>query len=279
MTQCQERPALILVAYNPIKTLHALTFARRLDLAYPNLTKILVLNHPSLALNQEIRRQALGWSILSGTNDQHEISGWQEGLNHLIAYKGKQIPVLFLNDTVVSHRYFSIFRLIALIWSINQATNEQLIGFIDWTPRGMLYSINGLILPGWVSTYCFFLTPEALAKLKYTIWDKHQLEISVIGGPDTSKFFGKNVSLDLQRHLCRWLFVQGWYAAAPLCAENHDQMVLKAKSIIAEQWLTARCLAAGIKIIDPFDKLTLLRKADYRMVKYRGILKRWLRSN
>lgn len=278
MNKRPGRMATILVAYDVRRTLRTLAFTRRLNLTPSSAPQILVLNTPSLIDHQEIIKQAKDWILVQGTNEQHEISGWQEGLDYLMAVTTEPVSVLFMNDTVVSHRYFSVFRLMAFKRSISRAHSAQLIGFVDKGAPGLSFSIEGLALPRWVSTYCFFLTGEALERLRYNLWDKPVLTIAVQGGLDAADFFGSNVSGDLRRHIGRWLFEQGWHAAAPLCAENHDRMMLKARSIITELWLSARCLATGVEIVDPFERGGWYRKADASLVKYATILKRAMRS-
>ena len=81
------------------------------------------------------------------------------------------------------------------------------------------------------------------------------------GGLDESDFF-TDLSPDLNSHLRNWLFGGGWYRAASLTTENTDRMTHKARCIIAEKLLSARCEAAAVITVEPFVKYRMHRRID-----------------
>jgi hypothetical protein len=74
--------------------------------------------------------QPPGWLIVRGTNALGEFSGWQQALDATVAIDADR-AVLFVNDTVVSHRWFSAFRRWALVREIWCSDRPSIVGFID----------------------------------------------------------------------------------------------------------------------------------------------------
>ena len=187
-----------------------------------------------------------GWTIVRGTNEFSEFSGWQEGLAHIADPSG---GVLFVNDTVTAHRHFTPVRQWSLRRSVRDADEATLVGFVDRATGSL--RIDELPVNGWVSSYCFYVTHDALRRLGGLLFDAEVVRRCVPGGVDEERFFDR-VSPDLRAHLCNWLFGGGWYASAGLDFSTEATMTRKARSIIAEKLLSARAVQAGIRIVDPF---------------------------
>ena len=201
--------------------------------------------------------------MLDGDNALGEFSGWQQGLDHL--RRAQDAPVVFVNDTVASHRRFSRFRQWAFVREAWCADARCIVGFADHTDNDLGdLSIDGLVLQGWVSSYCFMLGPDALRRLDHRLWQPEAVDRCVRGGTDEATFFSDAVSPDLQKQLRRWLFEGGWYRSQRLTADNAAMLTRKARAICAELLLSGRCWALGIGRHDPFERHPLARDLDRR---------------
>jgi hypothetical protein len=201
------------------------------------------------------------WEALDGSNALGEFSAWQEGLDQLGT--GLRDGVLFLNDTVVSHRRFSAFRRWAFVREVWRANARCVVGFVDHGEHDLGdLRIDGLVVPGWVSTYMFWIGPQTLARLGYRLWEPAVVDACVRGGADEARFFTDRVSPDLQRHIGTWLFGGGWYCSEPLTDANAERLARKARAICAEKLLSARCWALGCTRHDPFERHPLARSLD-----------------
>ena len=147
-----------------------------------------------------------------------EFSGWQEGLEHLHTDGLPRCEVLFVNDTICTHRHFSHSRALAFALARKRPADARLIGFHDTVPSGSL-SIDGLRIDGWASTYCFALSSEALRILNGQLYDAAAL-LSCVPGGDSEDGFFRSMSRDLENHLRHWLFDGAWYGGSRLNDEN-----------------------------------------------------------
>lgn len=246
---------LILAAYRYNDLVRAVGFCDRHIAAKPNERRILVVNDPELV--DRVVSQCRGWEIVAGSNALGEFSAWQEGLDRL----GRpDSSVMFANDTLNTHRHFTAFRTLALMKTVDAARGATLVGFRDRIEGGPQF-VAGVPLDGWVSTYCFFLTAEALHRLDFRVIYREEVARCVPGGTDEASFFAE-LSPEMAFHLRRWLFQGWWYAGGPLTAENRVRMTRKAEAIISEKVLSAKCQQASIQTADPFVQFGGLRQAD-----------------
>lgn len=248
---------LILVGYRKVDTERSIEFC---DRAFgPKLVRrrILVFNNDVLAAVAEAN--APRWERVDGSNALGEFSGWQEGLAWRDLADKAPAGVIFVNDSVVTHRHFTSARRLALVASIKSAPPAALVGFRDQV--GGALAVAGLGVRSWASTYCFALTSEALGRLDGRLYEPDVVRRCVPGGLDEAGFFA-DLSPDMSSHLRHWLFYGGWYGGARLNAENTDRMTHKARCIIAEKLLSARCEAAGVTAVEPFVEHNALRLLD-----------------
>lgn len=253
---------LILVGYRQNDTTKAIDFCNNSFGAELVQRKILVLNSRMDLTVVDAR----SWEVVEGSNLLGEFSGWQEGLSHRKIGVPATSGVIFVNDSVVTHRHFSGARRRALVRAIKSAPHNAMIGFTDQL-NGTLSVLGFQLDSSWVSTYCFALTTRALSGIDGKLFELSSVESCVPGGLDESRFFA-NVSSDLATHLRNWLFRDGWYAGGELNAANSSRLQRKALSIIAEKLLSARCRAASIEIVDPFQTypgLSFLDRVNRRL--------------
>lgn len=250
----------VLVGYTPAKTRAALAFCSQAFRKLPIRQRVLVLNRGDSCESVAVP----GWDVVRGSNELAEFSGWQEGLARL-SETGQEDAVIFINDTVASHRRFSMFRRWAFVREAWCADRRCIVGFTDHTKNDIGdLSIAGLVLQGWVSTYCFMLGADALSRLRYRLWEPEVVDRCVRGGIDEATFFTDELSADLQRQLRRWLFEGGWYRSEPLTSANTAMFTQKARTICAEMLLSARCWALGCGRHDPFERHPLAYQLDDR---------------
>ena len=246
----------ILAAYRSDDLISAVKFVDSQFLAKPDSRRVLVVNQPDLFAT--LKNNVPNWELVQGTNEFGEFSAWQEGLAYLARSVDGQ-GILFANDTIDTHRHFSVWRAEALRRAIDGAGPSALVGFRDSIDGDL--RVAGMPLHGWVSTYCFFLTGDALRRLQRRLLYPESVRACVRGGVDEVRFFDR-LSPDLQSHLQTWLFGGRWYAGGPLTVENSPRMTRKAEAIISEKLLSATCQSLSIETVDPFVQHSNLARAD-----------------
>jgi hypothetical protein len=263
----------ILAAYTLEKARVALDFCDRLMPVLGDGRRLVVLNEPQLrgGFAELVARPAdRRWQLVDGSNCFGEFSAWQEGLDELGRHRVG--GVLFVNDTVVAHRRFSVFRRWSLLRELACAPPRGVVGFVDHANNDIGdLRIAGMVLPGWVSSFLFWLGDQTLQLLDHRLWDAEAVESCVNGGTDEATFFSERLSPDLRRHVCEWLFHGGWYHSEALAATNAERFARKARIICAELMLSARCWALGCARHDPFERHPLARALDRRT-------ERWIRT-
>jgi hypothetical protein len=132
----QARTCLVLVGYRPAQTSAALDFCNRLFCWVPRRQRIMTANCPDLLRSTAITRRLRGWQVTAGSNRQHEFSGWQEGLDVLRADTSDGFGAILLNDTVNSHRHFSLARSAAFLAATLQRPASGLVGFTNGLQGG-----------------------------------------------------------------------------------------------------------------------------------------------
>ena len=253
---------LVLVSYRALDLAQALKFCGEALTGRPIRRRLLVLNNPSLRRAVQV---GTSWEIVDGTNHLGEFSGWQEGLALL---DDQSAGVVFINDSVCTHRRFSWARKESFSRSVRKSANAAFVGFRD---RGQgEFSVAGMNVNEWTSTYCFMLSTKGLELLGRRLYQSDLVAACVPGGLDEERFFAE-LSTDLDAHLRRWLFGGGWYAGERLTEATAESMTFKAKCIIAEKLLSGRCKALGIRASDPFQTYPFLQwldRVDRRLSKH-----------
>ena len=245
---------LIVAAYRANDTIETVKFFNRHDKSIGPGRRILVLNDPSY---QHLLQEFLGiWELVLGTNALGEFSAWQEGLDVL---RPSNKPVVFANDTVITHRTFTIFRWLAVRRAMQQIIGPTVIGFTNTIGTSLL--IDKMTFCRWVSTYLFVVSADALILLNYAIVEPHRVRSCVTGGLNEDCFFA-NMSNPLSAHLRKWLFLGWWYGGGPLTVVNQAVLTRKAEAIVAEKLLSASVYSFGITVVDPFHNYKTLNFLD-----------------
>ena len=254
-TLCPKRADLILVGYRLDDTVAAMRFCEHAFVGSWVGRFILVVNRPEL---EELLAGRIGtrWEIVRGSNELAEFSGWQEGLDYLGTDSDR---VIFLNDTVTTHRLLTIGRKLSMVKAFQTASGASIVGKMDFT-KGF-FELAGLQLGSWISTFCFMLTSAALRRMNYRLYDPESTDSCVPGGLLEDRFFA-NMSPDLERHLRHLLFEGGWYASEPLSSSNNQRMKFKARCVVAEKTLSARCFRLQVTVIDSIDRAVVTKYFD-----------------
>jgi len=272
--------ALVLVGYDREKMIRSLRFCNRYFRAIPENQRVLVLNHSALLVDDGILDLSEGWKVLQGSNSRHEFSAWQEGLDHLRQQVEGIQGVIFINDTVPAHRYFSLFKRIAFYFSL-KSQKAIAVGFIQALADWQSFRLGKLEANCWICSYLFYLSEEALQAISYQVCIVEEVEQCLNLGLDERTFFSSELSPNISQKLQTWLFSGGWYASEKLSSENVDRFTMKARSILNEMILTARYQNNGIQLIEPFKRYpvlcildgiwTRLFEAPYKLLKRIGL--------
>lgn len=254
--------ALVLVGYNKGDLCDALDFINLLFYDFSVVSKVLVLNDPSLIKDVDVIKRMGEWVPILGTNELHEFSGWQDGIDYIASKYCIDFPIVFVNDTVNTHRYFSFFRKKAFLKSF-ASNSDSFLGFTSRMAKSNNFILDGVEMHLWVSTYMFCLSPNILFALDYKLYDIQEINLFVLGGDDESVFFSSLLSEELRSHLQKWLFGGGWYKSQKLTIDNSFFFEKKAKCILAEKLLSAKVNSNGFSVFDPFSKYPCYRYLDY----------------
>jgi len=247
--------AAILVLYSPAYSRRSLAvlqrLLRRVDEEY---RLVAVCNHAGLEV-----APGPNLSVIQGHNSLGEFGAWDQGLAYLSGQPGCASPRLFVfaNDTFCHHRPFGLPEEWIFSRSFRQLAGMQRAIAGELSTFGEPFYLGGQRLDDWVSTYLYAMTPALLDALDWRIAPEDGvLERHVRGGLDEREFFAPELDAALAAHLRGWLFggrtQRVWRNAAPLSQQNRDYMLRKARAILCEKLLSARCRSLGAGFLDPY---------------------------
>jgi hypothetical protein len=204
--------------------------------------------------NQQLPLGATGYDWLKHDNTGMEFGAYQAGLDRITWSEDESDVVLFVNDTLSTHHVLSrvirsnlsegILRIAAL------SDTPAICGEVDVSARS--FTVRGLKVVRWVSTWAFALNWQALQALAFRVYVA-ELDADIQAEVAPHKFFTPGVDAVLRAHLSAWLFgagASGWQHAAPLSAENAESMARKARAIMQEKYLSARLEASAAMFSD-----------------------------
>lgn len=196
------------------------------------------------------------YNVIVGENSNREFSGWDKGIEALA--KGTDLidtsTVLLANDTF--HRnygedYLSQFKRRD---TKSRVRKGQIVGYVDSYPREI--QLFDLCLRSWVRTsivICSWKALQGLLPLSIPIPD------SEIFSEDPHEFFLPNapLSANYQDYIKTWLFQahapdaefhSSWHSKTKIDENNFSALKAKARSILAEHFLSARAKRLGIAV-------------------------------
>lgn len=270
---CQYRRLVILVSYDVTRTVGAIKFIKSAFKELDSLNFLIVFNNSDAANSSVIAHLTRGWWKLMGSNEYYEFSAWQEGLEFFMNSKVDASGFYLINDTVVAHRVFSIFRLLAFRREVENSNCCKIVGFTNNLKDSSEFHMTPYSGYCWISTYLFYIDILALKKLDMRIFYEGAEKQYIQAGFDQNNYFSRNLSNNLRDHLSKWLFCGGWYGSQPLNSQNADFLYKKSRSIIFEKLLTLRALHEGVSIVDGFEKMPFLHFLDRIYVKIHNLVK------
>jgi hypothetical protein len=202
--------------------------------------------------NADIDRSALACESLVHDNTGLEFGGYQRALEALGTLHD-DCSVLFLNDTCVSHHVFGVVprtNLLAAARDMALLARAEAAGVVSSSPIGS-FSIEGLVLDRWISTWAFAVNRAGLDALSRSIYTP-ALDELVTGAASVDAFWDPSLDRSLVAHLNTWLFgdpeQHRWYGATSLTSQNAASFARKARCILQEKYLSARLLQCGAQL-------------------------------
>ena len=276
------RAAVVSVHYYPEYAAQSLRHLRQMCERLQPERCVLVANNPTVlpALQEAAARSQYAASVLLHDNSGLEFGAYQAGVDRLLG-AGEPDWTVILNDTFAIHQCFSRpmrRHFVHAVTTIDDRDTPIVVGQVEGLPRS--FDLLGLRIHRWITTNAFAINRGALRALSHRL---HCAEPDglVAGSPAAEDFFSARLDPVLREHLGRWLFVPAgalsWYRAAPLDAQNAPALARKARSILQEQYLSARLERAGaifadIKQMSNYEKL--LQRLDAMIFALRRNLSR-----
>ena len=235
------RLAGVLVCYSPENAYQAVNKLRDILVSLSDVYTLRVIsNNKSLNIGDTL-----------GTNTNAEFSGWDEGLATLDL---DSVDVLILaNDTFCTRRNFGQREIRKLRKSIALCHNNKtpcIAGEICWSINFQELKNHKEFLLRWVRTSIFVMPPSAVEKLAtLSLPDiKNELYVNLSDGLFT---FHSSVPNLFKERIKLWLTPssgqKGWHKVGNV---SQDHLLLKAKCVLQEMYLTRRCEKLSIRVHD-----------------------------
>ncbi|OUL99046.1 hypothetical protein A8M77_28390 [Variovorax sp. JS1663] len=219
----------------------------------------------------ELRRPAFdqAW-VVPGDNSNREFSGWDSGVEALLA-RGEAPEVwVFSNDTVALNHGWSERRLQHFGGEIHKLalhSGPWLFGEINDFPRSTMTPMGPLL--EWVATYCFAMNDTLRRKL-VTLSPGNALLDSLVNERYEAGqgLFRDHVDAAYVDFVSAWLISDDgegqdkkrrfkwdheWHKASPLGTDNFDDLRMKARCCLSESMLSVRARQLGADIRSPYD--------------------------
>lgn len=208
--------------------------------------------------------------VIAGDNSNREFSGWDSGIEALLA-RGEQPQVwIFSNDTVARNHAWSegrVERFGGEIRKLAQHPGPWLFGEINDFPSSTMTPMGPLL--EWVSTYCFAMNDTLRHKLGTLSPGNALLDALVHERFEPGcGVFRDHVDAGYVDFVSAWLISdqsQGadkrrrfkwdheWHKASPLSADNFEDLRMKARCCLSESMLSLRARQLGADIRSPYD--------------------------
>jgi hypothetical protein len=258
--------AIILVGYDLEQTIYALgAYDLLANMAFFK-EKILVWNG-SKCLYHHITSIGSSWAVVSGSNINHEFSGWQEGISALSEDTSNYNYIVFANDTVARSdsppRKAYLLPRLALYLKLSKA--YDVVGLIHDSPwLGQQNDLGPHKITSWICTGCFAISGAFLARLGAIV--DNSIECSKYLSVCTAELLlSENTSAAFRQHIDDWLSnpSNGWNKAVPKpwpeC--EYQKLQKKALMLLNEMMLSVKIRdLGGILYEPPFESYTFIHK-------------------
>ena len=248
--------AIIVVGYDLGRSIYSLGAFGLLADSLGIQERILVWNGDQKCLSS-LSLYATSWSLIPGSNLNHEFSGWQEGLAFLSRSLNNYRYILFANDTFARSdsdaRKFLLLPSLAL--AISSSRHYDGVGLIHHCPAlGLSGDLGQYHVVNWICTGCFALSGSVLCRLMGVV-DYSSVCSAYISDSDEDIILNDKASEPLRKYISWWLAdaANGWYKAIP-CPRTADEIsFLRKKSlmILDEMMLSIKIKEVGGDLHDP----------------------------
>lgn len=200
---------------------------------------------------------ATSWTLIPGSNLNHEFSGWQEGLDFLSKSLQNYRYVIFANDTFArpdsDARKFLLLPKLTL--AITSSRLHDAVGLIHHHPTLRLSGDLGKYnVVNWICTGCFALSGSVLCRLRGVV-DYSSVCLAYISDSDEDIILNNKASKALREYIDLWLAdaANGWYNAIPRPRTTDEISLLRKKSlmILDEMMLSIKVKEVGGNLHDP----------------------------
>ncbi|SDR24262.1 hypothetical protein SAMN05443245_3855 [Paraburkholderia fungorum] len=188
---------------------------------------------------------------IEGDNSRWEFSGWDAGMHHAGGGDDRDVYI-FCNDTFCFNRDWSAAesaRFVKAFRKLARIDGPALSG--EFNSFDKRFTLNGVQLSGWVSTYLFGMSGTLLKTMgsRLTVPDDvlNQLFLTI---QDQKIVWGEDIDPILSAHISRWMFPKdagaGWYKSS---GASDELKINKVRAILNEKYLTACCIRLGGKLV------------------------------
>lgn len=215
-----------------------------------------------LVANRPLPGLVAGQTVVSGSNSAAEFSGFTEGI---ASFATRPDVWLLVNDRCLSYDD-GVLGLLTPELVRFAATTPVLLGHLDTTEPS---EVLGLPVTSWVRSNYAMLSDEVLQQLggvrtvdPALLPEQAPRSLLELAGDDLPAAY-------LER-LQTWLTVPGrdsWYRATPLTEQSWPLLRRKALCILDEQLLSARAVAAGVRLVGPEQAALLARLPGHSEVR------------
>uniref|UniRef100_UPI00404866DA hypothetical protein n=1 Tax=Polynucleobacter sp. TaxID=2029855 RepID=UPI00404866DA len=198
-------------------------------------------------------------NTIIGSNKFREFSGYYEGYNKIKDLAKDSDLIVFVNDSVLERRKFNGYFINAYKLFYNLCKYKIIKGlFIIGESHNIEEKIfeDSQKLNTHISTYFFITNKLTIEKIDINYMN---LDVDISYNFEIKKFESKLISLEYINRLNRWLIKdksqkKQWYKSDEITTENFDTMILKAKAVFKEHYLSHKCIINGVSIIPIYSK-------------------------
>ncbi len=232
--------AYILAAYSREDTVKAIRSSDAIAEILQINTKLIVLNSESL--KQEPPSLLDNWTIIYGSNSNHEFSAWQEGLDFIQKARSHVDIFIFANDTIGRNQSEArnIDKLSFACRIINQSKDEA-VGFVGKFEKGADINILGFHAKERLCTCLFSVSGSVMRKLDYKIDYQDVLHELLQPVFSRDQVASESCESGLRRHIEDWLLNGGWHSSGsrPLSESEFYRLRSKCLCILNEIYFSA----------------------------------------
>jgi hypothetical protein len=225
-------------------------------------------------------------AAIRGDNTNWEFTGWDRGIAAVGQWR-KDDCFVFANDTFNAHRPWNFLHRWCFEREIKRFIEAKASGLCGhWDEPGLAandFSIMGIPLRGWISTYLFAMSGDLLARLGGHLSLPEEVLDAMVAGIDDGRIVWGDTTLTgdgLRAHLQEWMFGHTWSWQKSGASDERTKL-RKIKTILNEKHISAVCIAQGgafHRVAAPRSRynnrvlarelLPALRRSTFRLLRF-----------